>query len=210
MTNILNTQSPASVFLRKLKRFDSLFFVGLCIFFQKILCILKIKSIFAVRQNHKIDCQSSDLTYKTADKAGLISGTSFGNNRCGSVARKRKGLAFYICTQQIFRPMRQNPKTCQTGNNSTGSATANARNSVLKPTTRTKSVPTITVTITGKRHNRFMHAMNKATYEFFAELTKGHSCAELRFVKKYEAASLLYPEDRKSLRGKTVKTDRHV
>ncbi|MDR2888163.1 MAG: hypothetical protein LBV26_09260 [Bacteroidales bacterium] len=52
--------------------------------------------------------------------------------------------------------------------------------------------------------------MNKATYEFFAELTKGHSCAELRFVKKYEAASLLYPEDRKSLRGKTVKTDRHV
>ena len=68
-----------------------------------------------------------------------------------------------------------------------------------------KPAETITVIVTGKRNNRIIYAYWKMFYEFMIEETQAHIFNELRFVKKYEAANLLYPEDRKALRGLTVK-----
>ena len=63
----------------------------------------------------------------------------------------------------------------------------------------------ITVIVTGKRNNQFVYVICKATYELFVELSKGNIFSELRFQKKFEAASLLYPEDMKALIGKSIK-----
>ena len=81
--------------------------------------------------------------------------------------------------------------------------------SVKSPTVPTVPiVPTpadITLSLTGKRDNRLIHSLGKSFYELVVELTKGHINAEQRFVRRYEAAALLFPEDMRKLRGQTVK-----
>jgi hypothetical protein len=46
-------------------------------------------------------------------------------------------------------------------------------------------------------------------FEVLVEETQGNIFAELRFVKKCEAAALLYPEHREKLRGKNVTIKTH-
>ena len=65
--------------------------------------------------------------------------------------------------------------------------------------------PTITLALTGVSNNPYLYAIRKSFFEFLQEEVKGQCCAELRFVKKYEAANLLFPGHRKLLHGKTVK-----
>jgi len=62
----------------------------------------------------------------------------------------------------------------------------------------------ITVSITGKKNNRIVHAYLKAYYEFFVERTHGYIFSEIRLKNKIEAADLLYPEDKRALRCLTV------
>ena len=63
----------------------------------------------------------------------------------------------------------------------------------------------ITFILTGKRGNRYLHALSTAIHELLIEETRGFLFAEKRFEKKYEAANLLFPNERRSLRGLTVK-----
>ena len=108
--------------------------------------------------------------------------------------------SLFLFNNIISSTMRKSTNECSTGKSITEKNTPYSA----------KTVPTgtpadITVIVTGKRNNRIIHAYWKMFYEFMIEETCGHIFAETRFVKKYEAANLLYPEDRKALRGLTVK-----
>jgi hypothetical protein len=116
------------------------------------------------------------------------------------------GAPFFIALQKLnsISAMRSRNES-----SSNGQITPKS-NRVAHVTSRTKtpggatSVPTISVYVTGTRNNPYLYAIRKAFYELLLEVSQGHVFAELRFVKKCEAAALLYPEHRKMLKGKTV------
>ena len=61
------------------------------------------------------------------------------------------------------------------------------------------------INVTGADDNLYLLSIFKAFREFIGEELIGNICTELRFVKKYEAAKTLFPEDRKNLRNMNVK-----
>jgi len=108
------------------------------------------------------------------------------------VAMSENSSFFYF--NNIFSSTMPRPtKQCSTGNNSTE----------LNPAAGEKPAR-ITVTLTGVKNNQFQYTLRKIIFEFIKELTCGYSFAELRFIEKFKAAMLLFPEGAKELFGKTV------
>lgn len=68
-------------------------------------------TMFAMRQTHRTARRSDGITY-SADKAGLISGISSGNSRCGFVAELGNSSAYSLYTYQIFRPCDKPRRIC--------------------------------------------------------------------------------------------------
>ena len=68
-------------------------------------------TMFAMRQTHRTARRSDGITY-SADKAGLISGRSSGNSRCGFVAELGNSSAYSLYTYQIFRPCDKPRRIC--------------------------------------------------------------------------------------------------
>jgi len=62
----------------------------------------------------------------------------------------------------------------------------------------------ITLSMTGVKSNRYMHAVRIATFVFLSYETKGYISALENFVACIKAARTLYGDDRKALIGKKV------
>jgi hypothetical protein len=113
--------------------------------------------------------------------------------------------SYHIFNNLNFSFMEGTMKNASANNHSSTSRVAHVTSTPDGAT----SVPTIRVTVTGVRNNPYLFAIRKAFYEVLVEETQGHIFAELRFVKKFEAANLLYPEHREKLRGKNVTIKTH-
>ena len=118
-----------------------------------------------------------------------------------SVAKDEVQQSFFINTFLISQ-MQPTIKNASKANNST----LTRRLTPVMGKKQSAGKPAgITVSITGKRDNRIVHAYWKAICEFFVEETRGKICSEFRLKSKIEAARLLFPEGRKAMRGLTVK-----
>jgi len=155
-----------------------------------------------------------ELTMRTSIKVFIIAAAFFmpaqdskgcffsSGSRCKALltfANIREKQSFYIL-KHFYPTMRTSVK-----NASRLSITPQSTPAGETGTLHSGKPADITVIVTGKRNNQFVYVICKATYELFVELSKGNIFSELRFQKKFEAASLLYPEDMKALIGKSIK-----
>ena len=203
---------PAGIFQKKNKVFDNQQLAG---YFQKN---AKKMQPTAERMNIcRIFAPSLNQTYITKNATAFFMPTKeefdyrpVAGSCCKtlSAGSKKRAIVFFILlffSAQMNQPTKNATRTMKVvpaarrSHETAKRETATRRSKAGEP-------PVITVIITGKQNNRYIHALWKATYELFEELTKGYIFTEHRFIKKFDAARTLFPEDLKAIRGLTVKS----
>jgi len=142
---------------------------------------------------NSLSCGNPQNKDKNRNKAGLPVPISFYKDRLFGDKREGSPLP-YIHTANFRVQMPNSTKNCK---DAQGAPKATLHGA--------KTVP-IKVTLTGVR-NPYIYAIRKAFFEFLQEESNGYLCPEARFVRKFEAAALLFPEHRKAIRGRTVIID---
>jgi hypothetical protein len=140
-------------------------------------------------------------------------------SRCETLltfSKARFNGLFLLIKTLSFRQMRRSEENAANANNSnvelratcesceSGKKVDGSRRKTTKVERATPITGKITVTITGKRNNRYLHACEKSLNDYFSEEQRGFCFNPHRIMSRFDAANTLFPEDRKRLRQSLI------